>query len=171
MITLALKAPRSRDHIVIPWRVLAETLAANEPFKNTTGSMKGTRGGTSFGGCDRRFTEAITEYPYTGRVWPIELSGAAYVVWSYHTPIAWRLGEEWTIPDIKYSLTTTGHQNLVRVAVHYLAPMGDVYERRLPAPEMDDGLIERARETMKRADLTIAGFDSVGIPILAGDHA
>lgn len=47
-----------------------------------------------------------------------------YVVWSYGTPIAWHVpndgdgdDERWVIPDVKYSQTTTRHQNLVRTAL------------------------------------------------------
>lgn len=42
-----------------------------------------------------------------------------YVIRSYGTPIAWlewRSGNRriWVMPDIKYSVTTTNHQNVVR---------------------------------------------------------
>lgn len=42
-----------------------------------------------------------------------------YVVYSYQTPIAWtKLDGKgvWTIPDESYSVTTTHHQNIVKVA-------------------------------------------------------
>lgn len=40
------------------------------------------------------------------------------VIFSYKTPIAWRFDGEkdWTVPEIHYSVTTTNHQNVVRVA-------------------------------------------------------
>lgn len=41
----------------------------------------------------------------------------AYFVYSYATPIAWFADGEWTIPDVKYSTTTSRHQNIVRGAV------------------------------------------------------
>lgn len=49
----------------------------------------------------------------------IAVNGSAFVIFSYATPIAWWSGEaqEWIIPDVKYSVTTTNHQNVVRVAV------------------------------------------------------
>lgn len=52
-----------------------------------------------------------------------------YVVYSYRTPIAWHtLGyvrkdgqswveEHWTLPDVKYSTTTSRHQGIVRTAL------------------------------------------------------
>lgn len=48
-----------------------------------------------------------------------------YVVYSYQTPIAWHVPddgddgdtERWVVPDVKYSRTTTRHQNLVLTAL------------------------------------------------------
>lgn len=41
-----------------------------------------------------------------------------YVVYSYSTPIAWHVpGEGWTVPDVKYSRTTSRHQGIVRRAI------------------------------------------------------
>ncbi len=51
---------------------------------------------------------------------------ALYIVCSYGTPIAWRKvvddreipeHDKWTIPDVKYSATTTNDQNVVRVEI------------------------------------------------------
>lgn len=42
-----------------------------------------------------------------------------YVIYSYSTPIAWHSEEHgWTIPDVKYSRTTTRHQSVVRGALN-----------------------------------------------------
>ena len=41
-----------------------------------------------------------------------------YIVYSYGTPIAWHSGKGWFIPNIKYSVTTSKHQNYVRRAVN-----------------------------------------------------
>jgi hypothetical protein len=46
-----------------------------------------------------------------------ELKGVEYIVYSYGTPIAWFKNGEWTIPALKYSVTTSKHQNYVRRAV------------------------------------------------------
>lgn len=40
-----------------------------------------------------------------------------YVVWSYLTPIAWKIDGEWMQPAIYYSVTTTRHQNLIATAL------------------------------------------------------
>lgn len=41
-----------------------------------------------------------------------------YVVYSYRTPIAWYSEKHgWTVPEVKYSQTTTRHQSVVRAAL------------------------------------------------------
>ncbi len=40
-----------------------------------------------------------------------------YVVKSYITPIAWFTEGAWVIPDVRYSSTTSRHQNIVRKAL------------------------------------------------------
>jgi hypothetical protein len=44
---------------------------------------------------------------------------SVYVVYSYATPIGWvKLDgkNEWTIPDVHYSSTTSGHKSILRYA-------------------------------------------------------
>lgn len=40
-----------------------------------------------------------------------------YAVYSYVTPIAWYAHGVWTVPNVRYSQTTSRHQNVVRKAV------------------------------------------------------
>ncbi len=41
-----------------------------------------------------------------------------FVVWSYVTPIAWRLADgTWIVPAVRYSVTTSKHQGIVRRTV------------------------------------------------------
>lgn len=48
-------------------------------------------------------------------------SRLAYVVYSYDTPIAWRDTDgNWTVPDVKYSTTTSKHQGRIGMAVSQL---------------------------------------------------
>lgn len=62
-------------------------------------------------------------YPYTGQLpqsWAQRLldHNVSYIVWSYSTPIAWYDDERgWYVPDVKYSVTTSKHQNIVRASV------------------------------------------------------
>jgi hypothetical protein len=36
-----------------------------------------------------------------------------YVIFSYRTPIAWTFDQDWVIPKVNYSVTTTHHQSVV----------------------------------------------------------
>jgi hypothetical protein len=48
----------------------------------------------------------------------IAVEGRAFVIFSYRTPIAWMIRNEgWVVPDTRYSVTTTHHQNVTRTAV------------------------------------------------------
>ena len=40
-----------------------------------------------------------------------------FIVYSYSTPIAWHSNSGWFMPNCKYSVTTSKHQNYVRRAV------------------------------------------------------
>lgn len=52
------------------------------------------------------------------REWWEDVSRADYIVWSYDTPIAWRIpGEGWVVPDVSYSVTTSCHQGKIRAAL------------------------------------------------------
>lgn len=42
-----------------------------------------------------------------------------YVVFSYRTPIAYAASKEFTIPDVRYSVTTLHHQSIVKLSNHY----------------------------------------------------
>ena len=50
------------------------------------------------------------------------VDNADYVVFSYVTPIAWRdrTSGEWTMPDERYSQTTSCHQGKIRTALSVL---------------------------------------------------
>lgn len=85
-----------------------------------SGAMKATQ-----------FTNRNFQYDYTRAgelptVWRevLRVDRPDYVVTSYETPIAWHVAndgdgddERWVIPDVRYSATTTRHQNLVRTAL------------------------------------------------------
>jgi hypothetical protein len=89
----------------------AQTCIANrEDFVNSTGSFRG---------------EVVNGAPFwTGRLpdgwvdWLRGAKGVDYIVYSYATPIAWHSEDGWTVPNVKYSMTTsTKHQPNVRSAV------------------------------------------------------
>jgi hypothetical protein len=54
-----------------------------------------------------------------------------YVVWSYGTPIAWHHEGGWTVPDERYSNTTTRHQGFARVALALAGPVQTLDDERL----------------------------------------
>jgi len=47
----------------------------------------------------------------------LKLDRPDFIVYSYATPIAWHSDKGWFIPEVKYSVTTSKHQNYVRRAV------------------------------------------------------
>ena len=96
------------------WTVLRDILVGTpDEFNPDTATIKG------------RTVKSV--YPHTGR-----LSGESedifrddrahnditYVVYSYSTPIAWRVRSGmWRMPHDKYSVTTSKHQGKVRTAL------------------------------------------------------
>lgn len=88
------------------WWEFIPTLRNREDFK-TGGALRGTRG---------------VEYLPRSSQLPSEYGKGAlesvYAVWSYETPIAWANPDgTWTVPDVKYSVTTSRHQSKIRTAV------------------------------------------------------
>jgi hypothetical protein len=58
-------------------------------------------------------------------VYHAALAAANYIIFSYQTPIAWRVprGTDhggWWLPDVTYSLTTTQHQELIQAVLREL---------------------------------------------------
>ena len=89
---------------------IARALEAGEPFR-TTGELRGVDGGAGFLGTGRLPVE-----------WWADAEGAAYVVYSHGTPIAWRLVNGWWVrPLVTYSKTTTRYQNTVDAAIGCVA--------------------------------------------------
>lgn len=42
------------------------------------------------------------------------VTDADYYIYSYATPIAWRVGDKWFVPAVRYSVTTSKHQGIIR---------------------------------------------------------
>ena len=86
-----------------------EALTRREPF-NTYGAFRAIEGATggyaNTGRLPEPYDTAYRETAVEGRI--------TYTVLSYRTPIAWVLDDgQVIIPDVKYSITTTGHQGLL----------------------------------------------------------
>lgn len=92
---------------------LPALLARRFECKNSNGSVRGTAFVSGVGRLPAEYVEIFRAAQDAGRL--------VYVVYSYATPIAWveetmTDGERWIIPEVKYSVTTTNHQGLARVA-------------------------------------------------------
>jgi hypothetical protein len=90
--------------------VLADILAANREFDGAS-ALRGEY-------------HAPGRLPFTGYLDPLHhesLKDSDYVIYSYNTPIAWRVtGGTWIVPAEKYSATTSQHQSKVRTAISVL---------------------------------------------------
>ncbi len=94
-------------------REKVQTAIANRaPFKN--GRSFTGEAGTTF---NTGMMHSETRKPFLDDMSSADTNGAdAYVVASYGTPIGWWVeGLGWTIPDAKYSNTTTNHQHHLRM--------------------------------------------------------
>lgn len=82
------------------------------------------------------------------------VSQADFIVYSYRTPIAWHIpGEGWIVPPVTYSVSTSRHQQSVRMALS----SGDYSPRNL-APAWHVGCTGKAAdylETIRHGGIVI----------------
>ena len=100
----------TRDH-----RAMAVAVSKGEDFQ-THGALRG----------EAWKREVLTAWD-TGRLPREESNGfmldhlsgnLAYVIWSYDTPIGWKMADGLVIvPDVRYSRTTSCHQHMARMAL------------------------------------------------------
>lgn len=110
-------------------REAENAIASCRPFRNSTGSLRGTRGSTRDLGWLEQHTEAqrIREL----------LSRATYVVWSYNTPISWVSEDEdgdrtaYYVDDY-HSMTTSHHQGIARCGLGEYETIGERRPARRP---------------------------------------
>jgi len=91
---------------------LATCLADGLAFRS--GAMHGARAShyNSAGRLDGLARSAYLAADYRGEL--------AYIIYSYATPIAWRTSDgSWFLPTDSYSVTTSRHQTLIRVALGF----------------------------------------------------
>lgn len=88
------------------WRI-RDAIKAGDAFENSS---------RTFRGVPTRTPEhaLIGDLP---RIYWRSVRMANYIVWSYETPIAWRVGGTWFTPDVDYSPTTRYHQNQANTAI------------------------------------------------------
>ncbi len=118
-------------------RKAQSAICNHQPFKNSTGSLRGTEGGT-------RQLGWLSSHSARDRLQRM-LAQASYVVWSYDTPIGFVVPDDPEDPGASYaqyvveesfSPTTSHHQTLCRVGFeYYLDPCtgetsAEVQERR-----------------------------------------
>lgn len=101
-------------------RSCAEHIAARSDF-DCYGALRGSNLVNGYISAGRlpepHRSEFYKNLPYMARPGSLNRH-ILYIVWSYETPIAWfTKADGWVIPDAKYSVTTSKHQNVVRRAV------------------------------------------------------
>jgi hypothetical protein len=93
-------------------RTAADRIVARQPF---------SAGGNAYGEPNFRGGPNEGTVGALPRLWRdkfyLDVNAVDYVVYSYHTPIAWHTPDGWTIPDHKYSVSTSKHQSAVRYAL------------------------------------------------------
>ena len=85
-------------------------ISKREPFD--ANSLKGDWYGPSrpaFGRMEYQWEVKLSRLIHDGK--------EVFIVHSYVTPIAWFADGEWTVPDTKFSVTTSKHQTLVKGAI------------------------------------------------------
>lgn len=93
---------------------ISAAVSALKPFK--IGNVSGTRELNGTGRLPEQYAAELRQQDRDGNV--------VYVLYSYYTPMAWLLrgedGEEvWVQPNTKYSVSTTGHQNVFARAIRH----------------------------------------------------
>jgi hypothetical protein len=98
-----------------PWWKFRNALHDRMPF-NTYGSLRGRERPESDSSGQLGDKSAAA-----AQLWRADQSKIDYVVYSYHTPIAWHVTgtnySEWIYPDVRYSATTSAQQNKIRKAL------------------------------------------------------
>ena len=97
-------------------RGMHNALKNREPFATYKDTMVGERFTSRVVGmADVGFLAQKSNEDYNDFVITFMAGDLDYVVWSYRTPIAWvKTNGEVVIPNIKYSVTTTRHQSVVK---------------------------------------------------------
>jgi hypothetical protein len=99
------------------FRTVAEWLAKRADFSNSNKSFRGIA-------CPDGMIGFWTHGQLPGdelAAMKLRAEGITYVVYSYQTPIAYLWCDQWYVPDVHYSATTTTHQSVVRTAVSVIA--------------------------------------------------
>jgi hypothetical protein len=99
---------------------IAKTLAAGEAF-TTHGALSGAPVRIGSAGRLGRLPDEHRSLWHQGIILAKSGRHTMYAVWSYQTPLCWRVDDgAWIFPEESYSVTTSRHQSRIRHAI-YLA--------------------------------------------------
>lgn len=89
-------------------RTVASVIAARKEFKGS--NMHGKNVARY---CYTKNTDPHSQLPveYQQQLMADNTKGDTYIVYSYQTPIAWCANGRWTVPNVKYSQSTTRQQS------------------------------------------------------------
>jgi hypothetical protein len=97
------------------YRQISAALADREPF--TGNSMTAEYVDTSYTQSTGRLPTYDATWFQADREKADSLKLSFYVVYSYATPIAWAYGDTVSIPEVKYSPTTSKQQSKVKLSL------------------------------------------------------
>jgi hypothetical protein len=100
------------------WSTLSNLVRERRPFTNSTRHFRGVTSVELGWDISGRLSEPDRSAFETAAA----MRTLDYAIYSYGTPIAWHTPTGWTVPDTKYSATTTGHQALVQAAIELDRP-------------------------------------------------
>lgn len=101
------------------WTTLRDLIRAGHEFHNNGKTFRGVRWDADSASKPGKGKMPEAEYSHLDVMH--KLHGIDYVVFSYSTPIAYRLSNGvWITPAVKYSNTTSQHQGKINTAAHAL---------------------------------------------------
>lgn len=101
------------------WTTLRDLIKSGHEFHNNGKTFRGVRWDADHASLPGKGKMPESEYSKLELMH--RLRGIDYVVFSYWTPIAYRLSNGvWITPTVKYSNTTSQHQGKINTAAHAL---------------------------------------------------
>lgn len=89
------------------WMDYRDTLSGEPQAFNTNGRLRGVKFGWGRGRLPELYRDAFMD----------SIGDIEYTIYSFDTPIAWRIDGVWIIPDVKYGVATKRHQDKIRAAI------------------------------------------------------
>ena len=111
--TLSLTTTKGKTMAILNYKKIEEALRDREPF--TGNSMRSEYVDTDFIQGTGKLSDFDKRWLYTEKEIARTKGLPFYVVYSYATPIAWAYGDTVSIPEVKYSPTTSRQQTRVKI--------------------------------------------------------